>query len=431
MVITSNELILLQKELNYSDFEMSKSLNIDIEEYLELKKHQAINNPRIVSAIYLLESNLELMQINKYAQKILDQNNGPFTSGKILSHLNEIMVLKDDPIQANPITMEWHLSNICNHKCPYCAHRNRTKDLLFPKELIDPVVEDLVKMNVKAVVFSGGGEPLMNNDICYAMYAIKNCNDKIDIGLITNGSRLNKKEIRETITDYCTWVRISVDAGSKETYEKIHGVNTFDEVIQNIQDLVKTKKQYNSKVKIGVSFLLNTMNYNELIKAVKIFENTGIDYFQVKPLIMNVDEKLFSGNIFWRSDIYKHLLALKSYERKDFKIYALGFKFVDMIKYSDKKEFSKCHGHPFYPVITPSGDICVCCLMIDKENNKFSYGKITKDNSLMDIWGNENRLKVADKINVIDCPINCKLSETNKTLEHIFNNTFEDENFLN
>ena len=66
-----------------------------------------------------------------------------------------------------PVHVRLKPINACNHRCFYCCYRSenlflsqrmREKDMI-PREKMAEIVSDLAACGVKAVTFSGGGEP--------------------------------------------------------------------------------------------------------------------------------------------------------------------------------------------------------------------------------------------------------------------------------
>jgi radical SAM protein with 4Fe4S-binding SPASM domain len=98
----------------------------------------------------------------------------------------------------------------------------------------------------------------------------------------------------------------------------------------------------------------------------------------------------------------------------NFRVFTLEHKFLDIISEAYGKAFEKCWGHPLYPAIAADGGVYPCCLMIGNAN--LCFGNIN-DHSFSDIWKDPTRMKAVASIDAHKCPINCKLSETNKTLE--------------
>jgi len=71
-------------------------------------------------------------------------------------------------------------------------------------------IEQLKDYGVKAVTFSGGGEPLMNRDTETAIVHARAIG--LDVGLITNGQYMAPGGLADVIVGHCTWVRVSLSA---------------------------------------------------------------------------------------------------------------------------------------------------------------------------------------------------------------------------
>ena len=89
---------------------------------------------------------------------------------KILCHLNKVEQYFNNK-NPDPITIEIDPSNACNHSCPFCIsghlHLKKYKGTeLFNRTMLDKgfpkLAEDLVKMQINAINWTGGGEPTMN-----------------------------------------------------------------------------------------------------------------------------------------------------------------------------------------------------------------------------------------------------------------------------
>jgi len=66
-----------------------------------------------------------------------------------------------------PLHIRIKPTNVCAHNCWYCAYRADNiqlgKDMVardfIPKDKMMEIIDDLIEMDVKAVTFSGGGDP--------------------------------------------------------------------------------------------------------------------------------------------------------------------------------------------------------------------------------------------------------------------------------
>jgi MoaA/NifB/PqqE/SkfB family radical SAM enzyme len=430
--MNGQELDELRKQLKLPIDDFSKTIGISALDYQAQINKASIEDAGVVAKVLNIELQIERENLDNYGRTLSAQPTGPFSTGKIFAHPQEIANLKANPQKTAPITVEWHLSNSCNHDCPFCTfresvHASPNRHAMFPDNLIDQTVEDLKEIGSKAVVYSGGGEPLLYPKVHEVMKKVADAG--IHQGLVTNGANIEKSNVAEAIMQNVEWVRISVDAGSQEVYEKTHGVGRdFTRIVENIRQLVKKRK--GTRPTIGVSFLLTMFNFTDLLPSARLFRDVGVDYFQVKPIVISAEERLASGNIFWRTGIFDQLVALPAQAKKPhYNVYTLGFKFVDMMTAVDRKQFSKCFGHPFYPVITATGAVFVCCLMIGKPG--LCYGTLGEDMRFKKLWYSIQRSEIGKSVNVRDCPVNCKLSETNKVLEQVLGRKYDNEDFLN
>lgn len=95
------------------------------------------------------------------------------------------------------------------------------------------MLNELADPKVKSVEFSGGGEPTTHPDIIEIIRHAKSLG--LNIGIVTNGNSLEKLF---PVLDAFTFIRISLDAATKDKYQFVHGVNTFESVINNISVMI-------------------------------------------------------------------------------------------------------------------------------------------------------------------------------------------------
>lgn len=358
-----------------------------------------------------------------------------FSGTKILKHLDKLLQLKEQPELVTPVTVEFHPSNVCNNECPYCTFQmggNNGHNELFNISLLDDLVVDLQELDIKAIDISGGGEPTCHPEI---QRIIKTFSRTFDLGLVTNGVLLDKNDLRETIVKHVTWCRISLDAGSQKMYEKMHGKRNpldFESLVKNVKCMVNAKMKFNPKLTLGVSFLLTPFNYTDLSKALEIFSNIeGLDYFQIKPIVIRPSERLSQLMIFWDRRMFDQLTHAGAYAHEGFRVSIPFGKFNDFL--SQQQPFTSCWGHPFHPTIAADGSVLLCCHALNElmEGNRDQcYGTLSTNRRFKDIWKSAERFYLGSQAEIVSCPMNCKLSETNKVLELIFGQEVRHQNFL-
>jgi wyosine [tRNA(Phe)-imidazoG37] synthetase (radical SAM superfamily) len=93
-----------------------------------------------------------------------------------------------------PIHVRIKPINLCNHHCWYCAYKAEDMQLgenmgqkdQIPEDKMMEIAEDLIDMKVKAVTFSGGGEPFLYKPLLKV--SKKLIDGGIQIASLTNGS---------------------------------------------------------------------------------------------------------------------------------------------------------------------------------------------------------------------------------------------------
>jgi MoaA/NifB/PqqE/SkfB family radical SAM enzyme len=434
----------LRGQLNKTEEEFSKLIDLSHEDYQFFKNSNCydmfpMQSLSKVKQIMIDEEYNNIIEFQKH-YKALENNSNIFGANKIFCHLDKISGLKGDndtKINTGPISVEIHPSTFCNHACPGCVYGTPklSKNLKhnFDYSLFNKLIEDLIDLKVKGINFSGGGEPLIHKDI---EGMIEKSAKHFDVGLITNGELFDDSKI-ETVIDNCLWCRISLDAGSQETYTQMHGENAnFENIINIIKKFAARKIEKGSKITFGVSYLLTTTNFFDVISAISILKNIpGVDYIQIKPIVLFPQDRFDMNMIFWDKRLFEILTIVNSYATNTFKIYALDYKFFDMmLKEKTGLEFKKCYGHPFFPTVTSDGHIVICCFKLNNIQNGIDegiYGQITQEKSFKDIWTTLERFNIGDCLNIRNCPINCKISETNKVLSKIDTVKINHSNFIN
>ena len=143
---------------------------------------------------------------------------------KIIHHLDKIIQLKNME-QTVPIQIQLVPTNICNQNCIFCAYRMKNslsnqefnrKDLLSYEKVKETLVSAKA-LGVKAIHYTGGGEPLTHPNI--KQMFIDTIDNNLELALVSNGQALSE-EICEFLGANATWVRISVDAATSKRYNK-------------------------------------------------------------------------------------------------------------------------------------------------------------------------------------------------------------------
>ena len=366
---------------------------------------------------------------------------------KVLAHADRVLSYFDGN-NVDPITLEIDPSNACNHSCPFCIsghiHLKKFKGTEFfnrsimSREILLKFAKEICNTNIKSLSFTGGGEPTMNPALKETIEYI-GTNSKIEMGMFSNGTNFERFNLFEAITRNLKWIRISLDAGKEETYDKIritNNKNNFKTVISNINKLIKIKKDTKSNITIGVGFVVAKDNFDEILDFAKLFKNIDVDYCQYKPEIVQIERsgtrdlvKQQRSSDYWLNKVVDALHSAKDILGKKFECnsYKINDLLVDKKFYG--RQYKECIGSQFQPCIGADGHVYVCTN--HRGHKKYSYGNLY-DNNFKKIWSNlSKRKEIMDNINkkekFCNCTQLCKPHESNKMLWTIKQNLNNDD----
>ena len=336
-------------------------------------------------------------------------------SCKLMHHISRVnQWLNGENIY--PIYMEISPTNACNHRCIFCAfdYLNYKNQYIDKSALMD-MFSEASQCGLKSVMYAGEGEPLLHKNITDLIVHTKEVG--IDAAISTNGVLFNEKIARECLSSL-TWIRISLDAGTKETYAEIHRCSAYDfgRVVRNLTNAVKARKENNYACTIGVQFLLLPENYQEITVLASLLKDIGVDYLVIKPFSQHPMSNATIDKNFHYQD-FSHLdEQLQEFSTSNFKII---FRSHTMKKLGNRinPSYDGCLGAPFFTYLASDGNLYVCSTFLG--DNKFVYGNIY-ENSFSEIWEGNHRKRVlhmvTEELDTAQCRENCRLDEINRYL---------------
>jgi MoaA/NifB/PqqE/SkfB family radical SAM enzyme len=335
-----------------------------------------------------------------------------FSSDKILKHLGRVSDWLNGE-NTPPITVELDMTNICSHRCQECVvnyFRINDRSFLAPR-LAKKIILQLAKNKIKGLIFTGGGEPLCNP--C-TLDMVKLARSKgLDVGFITNGSLLDYKS-SSVLLNNCTWLRVSLDAGSPRVFKLTHGLdrNEFDKIIKNIALLVKIKKKIKSLCTIGIGFLTSDYTKPDMLKATLLASRLGVDYLQFRPM------QIHNGGKFgyhW-TDVHSEIEKCMKHSSNGFQVLCSQYKYEMINDIRFGRYYKKCYGQQFATVISASGKMYICCHTRGYE--KYCIGDLNRQ-KFKEIWDSKRRQDAIKSIDFKDCIPLCRDNTFNQILWNI------------
>jgi len=304
-----------------------------------------------------------------------------FHFGKKLRDLQNGTISPPIHIRLKPI-------NACNHRCFYCCYRNpdlllnqrfNEKDMIPHGKMLE-IIEDIAIGGVKAVTFTGGGEPLIYPYIIEAVETL--VNNDVKIAVLTNGSHL-KGDIARSLAERASWVRISIDASDREAYAKSRGVGTdeFDKILCNIENFARQK---HPGCELGINFIVTQHNVEKVFAFIKLMKERGADHVKVSECVVSISGR---RNNQYHAAYFDTVKAQINRAQKELGID--GFGIIDKFHNFEEeyqKHYSRCPFINFINVI--AADLKVYSCQDKAYTESGILGSIEK-RSLKELWNSD------------------------------------------
>lgn len=323
---------------------------------------------------------------------------------KFLRFHDHLAAIKEGRVLA-PVHVRIKPINLCNHDCWYCAYRAEGLQLgaemeerdVLPTDKMFEIVEDIVEIGVKAVTFSGGGEPLLYKplpDVIERLAA-----GGVRVATLTNGSNL-KGRVADALARHATWVRISVDGWDEASYAKARSIpeGAFGKLLDNIRDFTAR----GSQCVLGISFIIGKDNHEHIHDICRLFKEAGVDHVKLAAAVVSNDGR--ENNAYHRplmARVSAQIMAAKELNDKHFKV-------VDHYHEAEErfdKHYTIC---PFLQFLTVIGaDQCVYTCQDKAYNSTGRLGSL-KGRRFKEFWFSPENQKTLFSFNPsLSCQHHC------------------------
>jgi MoaA/NifB/PqqE/SkfB family radical SAM enzyme len=347
---------------------------------------------------------------------------------KIIWHPGKLDSFLKGEVSAPPY-VRFKPTNRCNHDCFYCvynpdfsgihAETNRQDEIPFEK--IMEILNDFKEMGIKAVTYSGGGEPLMHPNIIEVLK--KTLEYDIDLSMITNGQRL-KGEAAEILRK-AKWVRVSIDSCDPVTFSETRNrpENWFNELAENIKNFSKIKE---SSCVLGINFVVNEKNKNHVYKAAEFYKNLGADHIKFSAAWKSEGFSEYHNQ--FKEDVVAQIKKAKEdFAGENFEIYDTYESDFSLSGVSERK-YNRCYVMQTIPVIGADSRVYFCH---NKAYDDTGVLGSIKDQSFKELWFSKEAAEKFKNFNPNkSCRHQCTNDAKNIFIHDALNSFGEHVNFI-
>lgn len=203
-----------------------------------------------------------------------------YSQAKPIYWLDRVAQLREG-IMPPPVHVQLVLSDLCNQDCSFCAYRmssglsnelfpqgtRKNPNRMIPTAKAEEIIDDCAALGVKAIQFTGGGEPTVHPDHL-ALFARAQAHG-LATALVTNSINLDPSH---PAVRAMKWVRVSVDAGTPQTYARTRRVaeRHWGTAWAHIEALAES-----CAGTVSVGFVVTPENYTEVSAAAERVKAAG------------------------------------------------------------------------------------------------------------------------------------------------------------
>jgi MoaA/NifB/PqqE/SkfB family radical SAM enzyme len=171
-------------------------------------------------------------------------------------------------LTARPLDLMIGVSAHCNISCGFCdGPLGQYGDLSDRRR--DEIVELLPTLMSFGV--SGPGEPLMNKNFLALLGHISDVGyPSLTVSLTTNGTLLTPEFLARNRNVPWGSVRISLNAGTAETWERMTGKQHFERILRNLDALCELRDRSARTFTVTLSLVLGSVQMGDLLKFAQI-----------------------------------------------------------------------------------------------------------------------------------------------------------------
>lgn len=329
-----------------------------------------------------------------------------------------------------PLYVELSPNGACNHRCIFCAkdyigYKPVSLDIGVMRERLP----EMARLGVKSVMLAGEGEPLLYKHINEMVRIAKS--GGLDVAFTTNASVLPDGFVEEALPQV-SWLKASVNAGTRETYARVHRVKAsfFDRVVANLSAMARARRERGLGVTLGAQILLLPENANEIHRLAAICrDEIGLDYLVVKPFSAH---KLSTQRDYDELRYDEYLSLGRDLEAFNTSRFHVVFRAAAMKRLDDAERYPRCRSVPFlWAYVMADGTVSGCsAYLLDP---RFEFGNL-HEQTFQSIWESEKRKAnwqfVRDDLNIEECRLNCRMEPVNRYLYRLIDNPPEHVNFI-
>lgn len=199
-------------------------------------------------------------------------------------------------VHHKPLSVYLQVASGCNLECYMCIELLRPPDMRRGRGLKSLPREVFEKLCTQVFPYSSnlhigfGGEPTLSPDFAYFVERAFESGQQVE--LTTNGTRLLQGGLAEVLARCASFVQVSIDAATRETYERIRVGSRWAHLRANLDALNAARLAYpaDERTRLGLVFVLMRSNLHELPAFVEMAAELQADVVRAQHVIPTTEQ---------------------------------------------------------------------------------------------------------------------------------------------
>lgn len=219
-------------------------------------------------------------------------------------HMNErfgkVFQFHENPSLPRSLNIE--LNSGCNQKCIFCPFHgefapNVPKPAVMPLDKAKLILAEAYRLGIgeKEVGFYLAGEAFLYKDLAEVVAYAKQLGFSYTF-LTSNGALASPKKMKAVLDAGLDSIRFSINAADRETYREIHGMDDFDQVLEN----VKYMRQYIDENHLNVATSISCVITKKTLGIQKQVKELFAEYVEDILFIPVMVNRLKQDEVFLR-----------------------------------------------------------------------------------------------------------------------------------
>jgi MoaA/NifB/PqqE/SkfB family radical SAM enzyme len=310
-------------------------------------------------------------------------------------------------LDSYPVNIHFLLADKCNSRCIMCAgnYYNSRSGKRITAEQFKTMASNLKLEYASGINLSGGGDPLLNEDMESIIRFVRKEYPNIQISVTTNGIALDGKAAEVMLASDVLSINVSLNAATKETYQRIMQVDCFERVCRNVAAFTCARKAMKKNTRVQLSVILSRLNIEEMPAFIILGKQLGADsvnamYCRFYPEAlrhMNVEQE--EARLLDEESLFFHQeLSDKTMDEAERVARDAGMAFTHEPLFRENAEPRECYWPTMKIMIGTEGEVYPCgggeVHFKDKVNKGiYDFGNALTS-TIDEFWNNEHYLSL-------------------------------------